>query len=56
MIRAWLESHGWVCVRSDDEGDLYTKGNPVCMNTEAALFQELMDREESLNGWRGPGA
>jgi hypothetical protein len=43
MIREWLERRGWTCVRSDDEGELYTKGNPVCMNTAAALFQEALD-------------
>jgi hypothetical protein len=48
VIREWLEEHGWTCVRSDEEGDLYTKGNPVGMNTEAALFTELIEAEAQI--------
>lgn len=52
MIREWLERNGWTCVRSDEEGELYTKGNPVAMNTAAALFSELMDREANYEARR----
>ncbi len=44
MIKDWLKAQGWALVREGPDDDLYTKGAPVCMNTAAALFQELMDR------------
>lgn len=47
MIYEALKRRGWNLAREESDGEpaLWTKGNPVAVSTESALFQEMIDAD-----------